>query len=163
MVFYKRLRRIIADGERLKKKRSEIGEKAFARRLALLERRLKEALDWKNANPVLKEVIEKVARQKEYILTFVSHPGVPTHNNYGEYIIKRGILKRKVSGGSMSPEGALAYAQLQSVAMTCHLRGFSFRHYLFKCLIHFIRSGRALLLSEYEQQITVNIEERKAA
>ena len=163
VVFYKRLRRIIADGERLKKKRSEIGEKAFARRLALLERRLKEALDWKNANPVLKEVIEKVARQKEYILTFVSHPGVPTHNNYGEYIIKRGILKRKVSGGSMSPEGALAYAQLQSVAMTCHLRGFSFRHYLFKCLIHFIRSGRALLLSEYEQQITVNIEERKAA
>jgi hypothetical protein len=113
---------------------------------------LDELLAWKNPNDALREVIAKVARQKEYILTFVRHEGVPKHNNYGEYIIKRGILKRKVSGGSMSAEGALAYARIQSVAMTCHLRGLPFQNYLLRSLIHYIRAGRPLLLAEYEQQ-----------
>jgi hypothetical protein len=155
------VRRIVEDGERLKKHRSEIGEEIFERRLKLLECRLDELLAWKNPNAVLQEVIIKVARQKEYILTFVRHEGVPKHNNYGEYIIKRGILKRKVSGGSMSAEGAMAYARIQSVAMTCHLRELSFRNFLFKCLIHHIRTGRALLLAEYEQEFVENV--RKAA
>jgi hypothetical protein len=161
LVFYKRLRRIVEDGEKLKKQRSVIGEEAFARRLNRLELRLDEVLRWKNPNEALKEVIEKVARQREYILTFVSHEGVPKHNNYGEYIIKRGILKRKVSGGSMSAEGAMAYARIQSVAMTCHLRGYSFVDYLLKCLIHYIKTGNALLLAEYEQQFV--LQEKMAA
>jgi transposase len=161
LIFYKRLRRIVEDGERLKKQRSEIGEEAFERRLKKLEARLVELLAWKNPNEVLNEVIEKVARQKEYILTFVRYDGVPKHNNYGEYIIKRGILKRKVSGGSMSAEGAMAYAIIQSIAMTCHLRGLSFRDYLFRCLINYIRTGKPLPLADYEQ--TIFTEGKKAA
>jgi hypothetical protein len=161
VLFYKRLRRVIEDGERLKTLRNEIGEEAFIRRLQRLEVRLDDVLAWKNPNAVLKEVIEKVARQKEYILTFVRHEGVPKHNNFGEYVIKRGILKRKVSGGSMSAEGAMAYARVQSIAMTCHLRELSFKDYLFKCLIHYIRTGRPLLLAEYERAIMQN--KKKAA
>lgn len=98
--------------------------------LDLLKARLHEILAWKNPNPVLKEVIAKVARQKEYVLTFVEHDDVPNHNNYGEYIIKKGVLKRKVSGGSMSEEGVKAYAILQSIAQTCHLRRLSFAGYI---------------------------------
>jgi hypothetical protein len=79
--------------------------------------------------------------------------GVPNHNNYGEYIIKKGILKRKVSGGSMSKEGVTAYAILQSIAQTCHLRRLSFVGYLTACLLHYIRTEKLLLLSEYEMQI----------
>jgi transposase len=159
--FYKRLRRIVEDGERLKKKRSELGEAAFARRVDLLAQRLDAVLAWRNPNPVLKTVIEKVNRQKNYILTFVRFDGVPKHNNFGEYIIKRGILKRKVSGGSTSAEGALAYARIQSVAMTCQLRGLSFRDYLLQCLIHRLKTGRALPLADYEQQMLLT--EKKAA
>jgi hypothetical protein len=101
---------------------------------------------------VLKTVIDKVSRQKDYILTFVRHEGVPKHNNFGEYIIKRGILKRKVSGGSTSAEGAMAYARIQSVAMTCQLRGLSFRDYLLQCLMHYLKTGNALMLADYERQ-----------
>jgi len=150
--FYRRLRRIVEDGERLKKRRSELGEEAFERRVGLLEHRLDELLAWKNPNAVLKTVIDKVSRQKDYILTFVRHPGVPKHNNFGEYIIKRGILKRKVSGGSTSAEGAMAYARIQSVAMTCQLRGLPFRDYLLQCLRHYLNSGTPLLLADYERQ-----------
>jgi hypothetical protein len=150
--FYKRLRRIVEDGEGLKRRKSELGEALFERRVGLLEARLDALLAWKNPNAVLKTVIDKVSRQKDYILTFVRHEGVPKHNNFGEYIIKRGILKRKVSGGSTSAEGAMAYARIQSVAMTCQLRGLSFRDYLLQCLMHYLKTGNALMLADYERQ-----------
>lgn len=150
VLFYHKLKRILADGERLKLARSDVGEEVFARRLGLLKIRLDNLLLWKNPNQVLKEVIAKVARQVDYILTFVEHPGVPKHNNFGEYIIKKGILKRKVSGGSMSEEGAMAYAVMQSIAQTCHLRGLSFMGFLTASLIQYIRTGSPMLLSEYE-------------
>jgi len=46
----------------------------------LLTHRLDELLAWKDPNAVLKMVIEKVHRQKDYILTFVHYEGVPKHN-----------------------------------------------------------------------------------
>ena len=70
LIFYKRLRRIVEDGEKLKKIRSEIEEEVFERRLSLLRNRLRELLSWKNPGPVLKEIIKKVKRQEQYILTF---------------------------------------------------------------------------------------------
>jgi hypothetical protein len=102
MQFYIKLRRIIKDGKKLQEQRSELGEVTFQRRLKRLKQRLNKLLQWNNPNPVLKKVIEKVIRQKKYILTFVEYDGVPSHNNYGEYIIRKAVLKRKVSGGSMS-------------------------------------------------------------
>ena len=80
-------------------------------------------------------------RQTEHILTFVNHDGASHHNiyNYGEYIIKKGVVKRKMSGGSMSPDGVRAYACIQSVAMTCQLRNISFHRFLKASLVNYIR------------------------
>ncbi len=152
MCFYRKLRRILLDGERLQLNRKTLGEKVFLRRLNLLHGRLDKLLRWKNPNAILKEVIAKVTRQRKYILTFVEHDGVPSHNNFGEYIIKKGVLKRKVSGGSMSEAGVMAYAVLQSIAQTCLLRKISFLDFLGKSLLHYIRTGTPLLLSEYTSQ-----------
>lgn len=160
MTFYLKLRRIIRDGEKLQKLRENIGEIVYLRRLKLLKNRLQELLKWKNPNPILLEIIKKVRRQEKYILTFVEHEGIPHHNNYGEYIIKKGVLKRKVSGGSMSEAGASAYACLQSIAQTCHLRRISFFNFMRTTLIHYIRTGKPILLSEYEAQ---HMQEEKIA
>lgn len=161
--FYRKLRRILTDGERLQLAREEIGEEAFLRRLCLLKMRLKKLLAWKNPNDVLKDIIAKVDRQQEYILTFVEHEGVPNHNNYGEYIIKKSVLKRKVSGGSMSEDGLRAYAILQSISQTCHLRKLSFTDFLTTSLTHYIRTGKSMLLSQYEMQLLIANIDRKAA
>jgi transposase len=163
VLFYQKLRRILEEGERLQLTRKELGEKVFMRRLALLNIRLQKLLNWPEPNAVLKNVIAKVARQQAHILTFVEHEGVPNHNNYAEYIIKKGILKRKVSGGSMSEEGLRAYAVLQSIAQTCHLRKLSFTAFLMASLVHYIRSGKPLLLSQYESQIISQQEQKEAA
>jgi len=159
--FYLKLRRIIRDGIKLQKLRPEIEDIVFQRRLKRLKNRLSELLDWRNPNPILREIIDKVRRQEEFILTFVSYEGVPHHNNYGEYIVRKGVLKRKISGGSMSEKGARAYACIQSIAQTCHLRKISFLDFLKKTLIHYIRYGKPMLLSEYEKKH--NQKERKAA
>ena len=161
--FYKKLRRILDDGERLQSSRQALDEAVFTRRLSLLKARLQKLLDWPEPNDILKEVIAKVARQQAYILTFVEHEGVPNHNNYGEYIIKKGILKRKVSGGSMSEEGVMAYAILQSISQTCHLRKISFTKFITASLIHYIRTGKPLPLKQYELQITHQQAQKEAA
>lgn len=150
MTFYLKLRRIIRDAEKLQAARARLDEMALRRRLKALERRLDELLKWKSPNAVLKEVIKKVRRQKEHVLTFVNDDGASHHNNYGEYIIKKGVVKRKMSGGSMLPEGVRAYACIQSVAMTCQLRNISFHRFLKASLVDYLRTGKPMLLSEYE-------------
>jgi len=89
---------------------------------------------------------------QKYILTFVEHDGVPSHNNYGEYNIRKAVLKRKISGGSTSIKGTQAYACLQSPwqASVKGLRGISFPDFLRKTLVHYICTGRPMLLAEYE-------------
>lgn len=158
--FYSRLKRILKDGEKLQDSRKTIGEKIFWRRYELLIKRLQTLLSWPNPNPILKKVIASIRRQEEKILTFVLFEGVPNHNNYGEYIIRKGVLKRKISGGSMSETGAQAYATLNSIAQTCHLRKISFAKFLIATLLHYIRTGRPLLLSEYT---AIAVEKTKAA
>jgi len=160
--FYKKLRRILTDGEKLQSTRKEIREEVFLRKFNSLKERLQKLLAWENPSNVLKDIIAKVNRQQKNILTFVEHEGVPNHNNYGEYIIKKGVLKRKVSGGSMSAEGVRAYAIIQSVAQTCHLRELSFSGFLNASLAHYIRNGKPLSLSQYGMQ-SVNAEIKRAA
>jgi len=150
MTFYLTLRRIIRDGEKLQKKRHDLDDVTFMRRLKKLKQRLHDLLAWKNPNVILKSVIKKVRRQEDHILTFVEHDDAEHHNNFGEYIIKKGVLKRKISGGSKSEEGFRAYACLQSIAMTCQLRNISFSHFMKECLVRYIRTGTPMLLAEYE-------------
>jgi len=159
--FYLKLRKIIRDGEKLQKKRHDLEEVIFQRRLEKLKERLHDLLTWKNPNTVLEDVIKKVQRQKDHILTFIEHDGAEHHNNYGEYIIKKGVLKRKISGGSKSEEGFRAYASLQSIAMTCQLRKISFTNFMKESLIHYIRTGKPMLLAEYESRF--NTAANKAA
>jgi hypothetical protein len=52
----------------------------------------------------------------------------------------------------MSEQGARAYACIQSIAQTCHLREISFLDFLRKTLIRYIRYGKPMLLSEYEKK-----------
>jgi len=148
--FYLRFKRILRDGERLQQRAGHFDDDALLRSYERLEVRLDQLLAWKNPNPILAGIIASVQRLRGRILTFSVLPGCPSHNNYGEYIIRKGVLKRKISGGSMAPRGAQAYAILISIAQTCHLRKISFPLFLLASLRHYCRTGRPLLLSEYE-------------
>ena len=160
--FYVKFRRIIKDGERLQASRKEFGEVKFYRRFTRLETRLEELLRWPNPDNVLQGVIDKVRRQQSRTLTFVCYPEVPCHNNFAEYLIRTGVLKRKISGGSKSKEGAKAYAILLSIHTTCKLRKVSFMSFLKESLKHYIRTGRPLLLKEFEEYTKAEILKKAA-
>jgi len=147
--FYVKFRKILKDGERLQSKRDEIEDFVFKRRLKLLHQRLDKLLIWSNPNDVLALVIKQVKRQRPRILTFVEHAGVPCHNNFGEYLIRIGVLKRKVSYGSKSPDGAEAYATLLSIYTTCKLRDISFLDFMKQSLQHFSRTQKPMLIQVY--------------
>lgn len=161
--FYIKLRRIIRDGERLQASREKLGEEIFRRRLNRLKKRLEELLNLPDPDDILKEIIKKVKRQQPRILTFVEHPGVPCHNNYGEFLIRIGVLKRKISGGSVSAEGAKAYAILLSIYVTCKLREISFPKYMKESLKHYIRTGKSMSLQAYLMDLKNLDKSEKAA
>ena len=161
--FYLKFRRIIRDGERLQQNRDQLGELVFQRRLKRLKQRLADLLQWPNPVSILEEIIKKVKRQQPRILTFVEHPDVPFHNNYAEYLIRIGVLKRKISGGSVSAEGAQAYAILLSIYTTCKLRGISFPQFLKQSLKHYIKTGKPQSLKSYQDATVVVPEVKKAA
>jgi transposase len=121
--------------------------------LKRLEERLAELLEWPGPDDVLQEIIKKVKRQQPRILTFVEHPEVPCHNNYGEFLIRIGVLKRKISGGSVSAEGANAYAILLSIYVTCKLRNLSFPKYTKASLAHYCRTDKPMSLAAYADSL----------
>lgn len=161
--FYLLFKRILKDGERLQKRADAISPEALLRGHERLEARLDQLLAWRNPNPVLAKIIASVQRVRERILTFVLLPGCPSHNNYAEYIIRKGVLKRKISGGSMSARGAQAYAALISIAQTCHLRKIPFQEFLLASLLHYCRTGSPLLLSQYAALTAQTVENKTAA
>lgn len=161
--FYVKFRRIIRDGERLQTDNGQLDELVFQRRLKSLKKRLADLLQWPNPDNILAEIIKKVKRQQPRILTFVEHPGVPFHNNYAEYLIRIGVIKRKISGGSVSAQGAEAYAILLSIYVTCKLRGISFPKYLKASLQYYIRTGKPLKICDYSIISITAPEIKKAA
>ena len=146
--FFIKFRKILRDGERLQGKRAELEDHVFKRRLAKLHTRLDALLEWSEPDEILEQIIKKVKNQRPRILTFVEHPDVPCHNNYGEYLIRIGVLKRKVSFGSKSAQGAEAYAILLSIYTTCKLRKISFIDFMKQSLKHYIRTGKPMLLKD---------------
>lgn len=147
--FYVKFRRILRDGERLQKERKNIGEAIFKRRLQKLHDRLDELLRWKNPNEILKDIIAKTDRQRPRILTFVEYEDVPCHNNFAEGLIRKAVVKRKISYGSKSMQGAEAYSILLSISETCRLRNISYVDFMKQSLQYYIRNGRPMLLKEY--------------
>jgi len=156
LLFYEQLKEIVEDGKKLQELRPKITESAFQKKLSKLHERLDKLLSWKNPNEILTDILDKVKRQRKNVLTFIEHPEGESHNNYSEYLIKKGILKRKVSGGRTSFEGLCAFSVLISIYQTCHLRKIPIRHFLRLSLVEFIKTGKPMLLSEYEQTYTKN-------
>ena len=72
-------------------------------------------------------------RDKNTLFTFLSHDGVPWHNNNAEHAIKAFARLREVIAGSSTKRGIEEYLTLLSVDQTCVYSGVDF--------IDFVRSG----------------------
>lgn len=76
---------------------------------------------------------ERFERSRDKLFTFLSHDGVPWHNNNAEHAIKAFSRLRDVIGGVSTEKGLGEYLTLLSVCQTCKYMDLDF--------LDFLRSG----------------------
>jgi hypothetical protein len=78
----------------------------------------------------LDERIAKTKKKKDELLLVLDYPNVPLHNNLAEIAVREGVIKRKISYGTRSELGRLAWENMLSIQDTCRKLGISFYRYL---------------------------------
>jgi len=120
--FVKKLRRLLGDAIRLKK-RDDVPAEEYASRRARLAVRLDEliATQWEDKDA--KRLIKRLRRHRDDLFTFLDEPDVPFDNNHAERAIRPAVMIRKNSFGNRSGRGADTQAVLMSVYRTLQQRG----------------------------------------
>lgn len=120
--FAKKLRRLLRDGIRLRK-RADFHPGTHGRRIALIDRRLIEMAEASYTDPDAARLGKRLSRHRDNLFTFLDHPGVPFDNNFAERQIRPAVILRKNSQCNRSERGAATQAVLMSVYRTLRLRG----------------------------------------
>lgn len=127
--FAKKLRRLVRDGIRLRKRR-DFTPQCYARRIGLIDRRLRELAGWQKADGTLRyrdldalRLAKRLRTHWDHLFTFLDKPDVPFDNNFAERQIRPAVILRKNSQSNRSQQGAATQAVLMSVYRTLKLRG----------------------------------------
>ena len=120
--FAKKLRRLLHDGIRLRK-RSDFAVGAFQGRVQRLNVRLAELAAEEPIDGDTWRLTKRLRKYAEYLFTFLDYDHVPFENNFAERQIRPAVILRKNSQSNRSDQGAAAQAVLMSVYRTLRLRG----------------------------------------
>ena len=120
--FAKKLRRLLGDAIRLKK-REDVPVEEYASRRARMTVHLDEliATEWDDKNA--KRLIKRQRRHRDELWTFLDEANVPFDKNHAERAIRPAVMIRKNSFGNRSDRGADTQAVLMSVYRTLQQRG----------------------------------------
>ncbi|MFL5189817.1 MAG: transposase [Microvirga sp.] len=78
----------------------------------------------------LDELLARLARRKDELLMVLKRPEIPLHTNASENDLRACVIKRKISGGTMSSDGRVARDVMLGLSKTCRKLGLSFFAYL---------------------------------
>ena len=78
----------------------------------------------------LDELLARLARRKNELLRVLERPEIPLHTNASENDLRAWVIKRKISGGTMSADGRVARDVMLGLSKTCRKLGLSFFTYL---------------------------------
>ncbi len=120
--FAKKLRRLVRDGIRLRK-RPDFTSKRYQKRIDRLNRRVGEMAREEHADADARRLTKRLRRYGEYLFTFLDYAYVPADNNFGERQIRPAVILRKNSQSNRSDRGAATQAVLMSIYRTLKLRG----------------------------------------
>lgn len=73
-------------------------------------------------HPKLKALALEILRDWDAVVAFVYNPRLPPTNNEAERALRHAVIARRISYGTRTTEGSLAYCSLLSVIETCRLR-----------------------------------------
>jgi hypothetical protein len=78
----------------------------------------------------LDALLARLARRKDELLMVLKRPEIPLHTNASENDLRAWVIKRKISGGTMSADGRVARDVMLGLQKTCRKLGLSFFAYL---------------------------------
>jgi hypothetical protein len=78
----------------------------------------------------LDELLARLARRKAELLRVLERPEIPLHTNASENDLRAWVIKRKISGGTMSADGRMARDVMLGLSKTCRKLRLSFFDYL---------------------------------
>jgi hypothetical protein len=120
--FAKRLRRLLRDGIRLRK-RPDFAPGKFQSRVDRLNVRVGQMVRETYHDADARRLAKRLAKYGEHLFTFLDYADVPFDNNLCEREIRPAVVLRKNSQSNRSIRGAATQAVLMSVYRTLKLRG----------------------------------------
>ena len=120
--FAKKLRRLIRDGIRLRK-RADFDPWRYGELIVRIDRRLMDLARGAYGDADASRLAKRLLRHCDRLFTFLDHPEAPYDNNRGERMIRPAVIIRKNSQSNRSDKGAATQAILMSVYRTLKLRG----------------------------------------
>jgi transposase len=120
--FAKKLRRLLRDGMRLRR-RPDFAPGKLQSRVDRLNRRLATLVAEEHLDGDTRRLTKRLRKYAEFIFTFLDYRDVPFENNFAERQIRPAVILRKNSQSNRSEQGAVTQAILMSVYRTLKLRG----------------------------------------
>ena len=101
-----------------------------SRRAAALRARFDRIFRRRTGYVTLDRLLDRLHRHKADLLRVLQRPEIPLHTNGSENDIRACVIKRKISGGTMSHAGRTARDVMLGMMKTCGKLGVSFFRYL---------------------------------
>jgi transposase len=146
--FAKKLRRLIRDAIRLRKRREPLDQAAYESRSHRIEKRLQLLIDTAWTNKEARRLVKRLRRHQHELFTFLRETEVPFENNFAERTIRQAVIMRKNSYNNRSDRGAATQAILMSVLTTLKQRGRNPVKTLEQALRLYIQTGQLPTLTE---------------
>ena len=151
--FAKKLRRLIMDAIRLRRRRDHYSPQAYASRRHCIAKRLQGLIDTPWTDKQAKRLIKRFRRHQDELFTFLDQSDLPFDNNLAERSIRPAVILRKNSYGNRSQQGADTQAVLMSVFFTLKKRGHNPVAILREALTVYLETG---LLPTLPENIAAN-------
>ena len=139
--FAKRLRRLLRDGIRLRK-RSDFAAGRFQNQVDRLNARLAALASEEPLDGDTRRLTKRLRKYAEYLFTFLDYDHVPFENNFAERQIRPAVILRKNSQSNRSDRGAASQAVLMSVYRTLKLRGLNPTKTIAEALKTYLTTGQ---------------------
>jgi hypothetical protein len=120
-VFAKKLRRLIRDGIRLRK-RADFDPHRYGEMIVRIDRRLMDMAYGTHGDADADRLAQRLLKHCDSLFTFLDNPQVPYENNHAERMIRPAVVIRKNSQSNRSDKGAATQAILMSIFRTLKLR-----------------------------------------
>ncbi len=147
--FCKKLKRLIRDAIRLRKRIDELDDVLYQRRRERIEKRLDLIIAHEWSNKEARRLIKRLKRHHDELFTFLGNRDVPFDNNFGERSIRGAVIMRKNSYNNRSERGAKTQSILMSVFFTLKQRGLNPVGTVKKALLIYIKTGKLPKLAEF--------------